>query len=146
MIRQYYAQRCQGGDNPLRVGVVSIGSIYYIQSDRWWRDRYRGRPDRKNPWIVEGFFNGVMTAAVRDPLTGYWESRYIAGRSDTALIRSLREGRRRRIPIRALILHDDEGLTKGMTGYPDRPRLPFRQPKPFPSTKDTRLCLALTPA
>ena len=27
MIRQYFAQRCQGGVNPLRVGVVAIGSI-----------------------------------------------------------------------------------------------------------------------
>ena len=31
MLRQYYAQRCRGGDNPLRVGVIAVGSIYYLQ-------------------------------------------------------------------------------------------------------------------
>jgi len=31
MIRQYGAQHCQGGDNPLRVGVVAAGSIFYLQ-------------------------------------------------------------------------------------------------------------------
>lgn len=31
MIRQYGAQRCQGGDNPLRVGVIAVGSLFYLQ-------------------------------------------------------------------------------------------------------------------
>ena len=28
MMRQYFAQRSMGGDNPLRVGVIAIGAIY----------------------------------------------------------------------------------------------------------------------
>ncbi|ACB97279.1 hypothetical protein [Beijerinckia indica] len=146
MIRQYYAQRCQGGDNPLRVGTIAIGSIYYIQPTCWWRDRFRGKAECREPWIVEGFFNGLMGAAIKDPLTGYWENRYVSRRSDTALIRSLRTGRRRTTLVHTLILHDDEGLTKGPTHYPDLPRLPFRKPKSLSSKKETSPCLELTTA
>ncbi len=30
MTRQYDAQRCRGGDNPLRVGIIPSGAILYI--------------------------------------------------------------------------------------------------------------------
>lgn len=33
MLRQYHAQRRQGGDNPLGVGTVALGSIFYLQDD-----------------------------------------------------------------------------------------------------------------
>jgi hypothetical protein len=85
MIRQYYAQRCRGGYNPLRLGVIPCGAIFYIQSDCWWRDRYRGRPICREPWIVEAFLNGTIGAGRRNSDTGFWESVYISGRSDMAI-------------------------------------------------------------
>jgi len=144
MIRQYYAQRRQGGFNPLGVGTIAIGSIYYIQPNHWWNDRYRGKPDHQEPWIVEAFFNGLMGAATRNPETGFWEDRFISHRSDSALIRSLRTGRRRTILVRTLLLHDDEGLTKGETRSPDLPPLPSRQPKTVPAQKEASPCLEHT--
>ena len=30
MIRQYHAQRRRGGHNPLGVGVIAVGSIFYV--------------------------------------------------------------------------------------------------------------------
>ena len=123
MIRQYFASRCRGGDNPLRVGTIAIGAIYYLQGDHWWHDRYRGTPQCHHPWIVEAFLNGLLGAARRDPATGHWVSLYIAGRSDMAIVRSLRTGRRRNIAVRALQAHDDEGLYPTCPAYPDLPAL-----------------------
>jgi hypothetical protein len=94
MIRQYHAQRRRGGPNPLGVGVIPAGAIFYIQDEGWWRDRYRGAPICRNPWIVEAFLNGTIGAARRNRQTGLWEDVYAAGRSDMALVRSLRDGRR----------------------------------------------------
>ena len=36
MIRQYFAPRCRGGSNPLRVGVIATGSIYYLQDESYF--------------------------------------------------------------------------------------------------------------
>ncbi|GLR66912.1 hypothetical protein GCM10010909_15920 [Acidocella aquatica] len=121
MIRHYFAQRSRGGDNPLRIGTIAIGAIYYIQPDHWWRERFRGAPTCREPWIVEAFFNGTVEAAFRDPSTRQWRSLYIKGRSDVALIRSLRTGRSQRIAVRILQLHDDEGLSPGPQSYPTLP-------------------------
>ncbi len=123
MIRQYYAQRCRGGDNPLRVGLIPVGAVFFIQEEGWWRDRYRGKPTCRNPWIVEGFLNGTMGAARRNRETGFWENAYRSGRSDTAVIRSLRDGQRREVAVRTLILHEDDGLTKEVNDYPTLPNL-----------------------
>ena len=123
MIRQYYAQRCRGGYNPLRVGVIPAGAIFYIQDDGWWCDRYRGRPVCREPWIVEAFLNGTVGAGRRNAETGLWEDVYVAGRSDMALVRSLRTGRRRQFAVRILILHEDEGLRRDEATYPDLPAL-----------------------
>ncbi len=54
MIRQYGAQRSQGGDNPLRVGVIATGSIFYLQEDAFFRDRHGGTAVCRAPWVVEG--------------------------------------------------------------------------------------------
>ena len=121
MIRQYGAQRCRDGHNPLRVGVIPVGAIFYIQDEGWWRDRYRGAPVCRNPWIVEAFLNGTIGAARRHRDTGLWEDAYFAGRSDMALVRSLRDGRRRQVAVRTLILHEEHGLTAGDVGYPSLP-------------------------
>ena len=127
MFRQYHAQRRQGGDNPLGVGVIPTGAIFYIQDQGWWRDRFRGAPVRRNPWIVESFLNGQLCAARRNRDTGYWEDVYMAGRSDMAVVRSLRDGRRRQVAIRALILHEDEGLRRDPATCPDLPQAAPRQ-------------------
>ena len=124
MIRQYGAQRAQGGNNPLRVGVIAVGSIYYIQSDGFFRDRWGGSAVRRCPWQVEGFLNGTMGAARRNRDTGVWEDAYRSGRSDMALVRSLRDRRIvRQVLVHTLILHDDLGLSKGPTAYPTLPDL-----------------------
>ena len=100
MIR-HYAQRCRGGDNPLRVGVIPSGAVFYLQDECWWRDRFRGAPICRNPWIVEGFLNGVICAARRNRDTGHWDNVTMAGRSDMAIVRSLRDGRRHQVAVRA---------------------------------------------
>jgi hypothetical protein len=136
MFRQYFAQRCRGGDNPLRVGVTPAGAIYYLQNEGWWRDRYRGAPTCRAPWIVEAFLNGTLAAARRNPRTGRWEDVYVAGRSDMAIVRSLRDGRRRAIAVRLLILHENEGLRLDPATYPDLPN-PSTKPS-FPTATPRR--------
>ena len=131
MIRQYYAQRRRGGDNPLGVGVIAAGTIFYLQPEWWWRDRYRGTPTRRDPHIVEAFLNGTMGAARRNRDTGLWEDAYLAGRSDMAVLRSLRDGRRSCVAVRTLILHEDHGLV--------------RQPSLYPTLPDKRLWRATRP-
>ena len=136
MIRQYYAQRCRGGHNPLGVGVIPVGAIFYVQDEWWWRDRFRGRPVCREPWIVEAFLNGTIGAGRRNRETGSWEDVFIAGRSDMALIRSLRTGRRRQIAVRVLILLEDEGLRRDEATYPDLPRAGYHARLPPVSNSD----------
>ena len=125
MIRQYFTHRFQGGANPLRVGVVATGSIFYLQDEGFFRDRHGGPAVCRTPWIVEGFLNGQCHAARRDPATGRWLDTFLSGRSDIAVLRSLRDGRRQQVAVRILQLHDDLGLTKQPTGYPSLPDLRF---------------------
>ncbi len=101
MMRQYFAQRSRGGDNPLRVGVIALGAIYSLPA---YPNAYR-----RERWIVEGFRNGECGACCRNPKTGFWESRVMSGRSDMAVIRSLRDGATREIAIRVLIALEDAG-------------------------------------
>ena len=113
MIRQYYAQRAQGGDNPLRVGVIAVGSIYHLQDHSYFRDPYGGQAVRRTPWQVQGFLNGIISAARRNRDTALWEDAYRSGRSDMALVRSLRDRRIvRQVSVHTLIVHDDLGLSK----------------------------------
>ena len=112
MIRQYHAQRRQGGNNPRGIGVIAAGTIFCLQDEGLWRDRHRGAPICRNPWIVEAFLNGTMGAARRSRATGLWEDVYLAGRSDMAVVHSLRDGRRRQVAVRTLILHEDHGLQR----------------------------------
>jgi hypothetical protein len=106
MIRQYYAQRSRGGDNPLRVGIIPTGAIFYFQDEGWWRDRFRGALICRNPWIVEGFLNGVLCAARRNRDAGRWED----------------------VAIRTLIHHEDEGLRRDPATYPDLPKVRVTRP------------------
>ncbi len=148
MIRHYGGQRCRGGNNPLRVGVIPVGAVFYIQHEGWWRDRYRGSPICRNPWIVEAFLNGTISAARRNRDTGFWEDVYFAGRSDMVLVRALRDGRRRHVAVRTLILHEEHGLTAGPVGYPDLPDLRFWRCAHRPTAKETHPCptIQLRPA
>jgi hypothetical protein len=125
MIRQYFAQTCRGGHNPLRVGVIATGSIYYLQDEHFFSSRSCEHAVCREPWIVECFLNGQYHAARRDPNTGRWLNVYVSGRSDTAVVRSLRSGRRREIAVRLLQLHEDLALWKEPTTYPALPDLRF---------------------
>ncbi len=132
MIRQYYAQRARGGDNPLRVGTVAVGSIFYLQDEGFFRDRYGGTAVCRTPWQVLGFLNGTMGAARRNRDTGHWEDAYRSGRSDMALVRSLRDSRIvRQVAVRTLVLHDDLGLAKQPTLYPTLPDVRRFRPARF---------------
>ena len=122
MIRQYHAQRARGGDNPLRVGTIPVGAILYLQDEGFFRDRLGGVGVCRTPWMVEGFLNGTMGAARRNRDTGHWEDAYRSHRSDMALVRSLRDRRVvRRVAVRTLQLHEEQGLWKEMPGYPTLP-------------------------
>ena len=130
MMRQYRTQRRRGGANPLGVGVVAVGTIYYLQDAGWFSDRYPGPPVCRVPWQVEAFTNGLMCATRRNPDTRRWEDTYRSGRSDMAVVRSLRDGRRRIVAVRLLVLHDDLGLAKGIAGYPTLPDMRLYRCRP----------------
>ncbi len=104
----------------MRVGVIATGSIYYLQ-DQGHFYPYGDTAACRDPWIIEGFLNGTVSAARRNPGTSRWEDVYHAGRSEMALVRSLRDGRRRQVSVRILIVHDDLGLTREPTRYPSLP-------------------------
>ena len=140
MIRQYHAQRRQGGANPLGVGVVALGTIVYLQNEGWWRDRYRGKPICRNPWIVMAFLNGMIAAARLNVYSGRWEDLYVARRSDIAVVRSLRDGRQRQVAVRTLILHDDEGLVRQPSLYPALPDMSLWRASRFKVTGNERRC------
>ena len=123
MIRQHRAQRCCGGANPLRVGVIAAGSIYYLQDRGFFDSRLGGHAVCRNPWIVEAFLNGVCAAARRNRCTGQWEDVTRSGRSDTAVVRSLRDGRRRVVNVHLLQAHDELGLSMQPISYPTMPAL-----------------------
>ncbi len=109
-------------DNPLRVGVIAVGSIYYLQDQAFFHDRYGGRAVCRTPWIVEAFLNGTMGAARRNRDTGRWEDVYTISRSDMALVRSLRDRSHvQQVAVRILIVHDDLCLWKEPTHYPTLP-------------------------
>ena len=41
---EYYAQCARGGANPLRVGVIPVGAIFYIQNEDWCATATAARP------------------------------------------------------------------------------------------------------
>ena len=123
MLRQYHAQRRQGGDNPLGVGTVALGSIFYLQDDSYWRARFGRTAVCRTPWTVESFLNGQYHAARRAPATGHWLSVYAGNRTDLAVLRSLRDGHRQSVAIRLLQLHEDEGFGLPDNCYPILPTL-----------------------
>jgi len=106
MIRQYYTSPFLGGDNPLRVGTIATGNVYHIPAGPIPTGRMT---PRTRPWIVEGFLNGVYTAAGRDPHTGRWFDRVISGRSDLAVLRCLSNGRRQSVAVHLLRHYEDAG-------------------------------------
>ena len=103
--------------------MIAIGSIYYLQDRGFFHVRFGGRAICRNPWIVEAFPGGTFAAARGNRETGHWEDVIISGRSDTAVVRSLRDGHRCSVAVRILELHDDHGLTMQATTYPCLPDL-----------------------
>ena len=130
MMRQYGASPRRGGANPLGVGIIAVGTILYLEDDGYFHDRHGGTAVCKAPWQVEAFLNGVMHASRRNRDTGQWESTTVSGRSDTAVVRSLRDGQRRTVAVRLLILHDELGFTKGIAGYPSMPDMRLYRCRP----------------
>lgn len=123
MLRQYYAQRQRGGSNPLGVGVIGVGAIYYLQALDLSRPPSGRSASYRTPWVLECFLNGIMAASRRNRETGHWENAYVARRSDMAVVRSLRDGRRETVSVRLLILHEDLGLWRAPNPYPTVPDL-----------------------
>lgn len=93
MIRQYGAYRARGGSNPLRVGTIAVGTIVYLQDQSFFRDPYASQLVCRTPWQLEGYLNGQLHASRRNRDTGLWESAFRSGRSDMAVVRSLRDRR-----------------------------------------------------
>lgn len=54
----------------------------------------------------------------------------MSGRCDLAVVRSLRDGRRRTVAVHLLLLYDDLGLMRGITGYPTVPDMGFYRHRP----------------
>ena len=136
MIRAYGASGCRPGNNPLRVGVIAVGNIFYLQDQAYFRSRYPQAPVCKTPWIVEAFLNEQLGASSCDPNTGHWRSSPWSGRNDTAVVRSLRDGRRLTVTTHILQVHEDRSLTHGFNNYPSLPDLRLyrthsRQPRPL---------------
>lgn len=132
-MRQYWAPRRRGGTNPLGVGVIAVGTILYLQDEGYFRDRHGGTAICKVPWQVEAFLNGVVHASRRNRDTDQWEGTFASGRSDMAVVRSLRDGQRRTVAVRLLILHDELSLTKGVSGYPSMPDMRLYRCRPTPA-------------
>lgn len=142
MMRQYKAQRRMGGHNPLGVGVVAVGSIFYLQDRAYFDSRFGGTAVCRTPWQVQAYLNGMLHAARRNRDTGLWEDKHVSGRSDLAVVRSLRDGRQRTVAVRLLQLHEERGLTKGFAAYPTLPdlrlyRCRWRTGRPVPALEHT---------
>ena len=60
----------------------------------------------------------------------------------TEIVRSLHSGRRIQVSVRLLILHDDLGLTKGVTSYPTRPDIRLYRRNPGPKVSPPLLARA----
>ena len=113
----------------MRVGIIAVGSTYYLQDQEFIHDRYGGSAVCRTPWIVEAFLNGTMAAARRNRATGLWEDDYTIGRSDMALVRSLRDRSRvQQVAVRILIVHDDLCLWREPTQYPTLPNVQRLRP------------------
>ena len=111
MFRQYYAGRWFAPrSNPLRVGPVAHGALYRLPEHL--------THGRDVTWMVMAFCNGVVAAACRDPVTGRWVDRVIAGRSDRAIIRRLADGVCREIAVACLLQVDE---AQGGGAFPELP-------------------------
>jgi hypothetical protein len=62
----------------------------------------------------------------------------MAGRSDMAIVRSLRDGRRRQVAVLALIGHEDAGLRRDPATYPDLTKVRVKRPSSGPVTLPAR--------
>jgi hypothetical protein len=102
MIRQYSAQRRLGGCNPHGIGTVAVGTIVYLQDCRNLRDAVC-----RNPWIVEAWHNREYSRGC----AGEPRFTYLRG-GHLATVRSLRDGRVKRVADHLILACVDADLTK----------------------------------
>jgi hypothetical protein len=62
----------------------------------------------------------------------------MAGRSDMAIVRSLRDGRRHQVAVRAPILHEDAGIRRDPATYPDLTKVRVKRQSRGPVTLPAR--------
>lgn len=120
MLRQYNAQRQMGGHNPLGVGIIPTGAIFYLQDDQLLR---RGdKPICRTPWQVVGWLPRRIEASRRSD-DGQWLPSFNSRPMSTAIVKSLRDGRTAHVSAHALEVHEDFGLRIDGCDYPDKPNL-----------------------
>lgn len=78
----------------------------------------------------------------RSPEDGRWLDVYISHRSDQAILRSLRTGRRKCVRVRSLILHEDEGLSRDDLDGPAAAVAPLGDPGGFQPTPARRASIS----
>lgn len=120
MLRQYNAPHQQGGHNPLGVGVIPTGAIFYLQDDHVLR---RGdKPICRAPWQVVGWLPRRIEATRRSE-DGKWRPSFNSRPMTTAIVKSLRDGRTAYVSAHMLEVHEDIGLRADPSDYPDKPNL-----------------------
>ena len=121
MLRQYNGPSYKGGFNPLYVGTIPIGAVFYLQDPHVLR---RGEAAiRRNPWMVIAWLPRRIEAWGRDKNGNWTIPTYVASNMDEALVQSLRDGRITRIRYHVLKLHEELGLYRDPYNYPDSPDL-----------------------
>lgn len=131
MIRQYYAQRRKGGNNPKGIGTIDVGTIFYLQDGvrpLGGRNRH-ARIIRRNPWIVVAWHNRKYHPAVKD----YDHTTFLAG-GHLATVRSLRDGREQQVADWFLRWHLDNGFELEKPRCPAKPK---RLRRPRHNDRDT---------
>ena len=125
MLRLYNAQRRRGGCNPHGVSSINLGDIYYLQDGvRPMGDPFRYRsPIRREPWMVVGFTNREYFPC--SPFRPH--TTYLAGQG-YVLVKSLRDGRLKRVGEWFILWHEDRGFTKEWGKAPAIPVLRAYRP------------------
>jgi len=91
MLRQFNPQRFRYWKGR-RIGTICVGTIVYIQDHVRSFTAMSQPVTRRNPWIVEAWLNRDDSLC----LAGRWTTAKCAG-GHLALVRSLRDGRRRTV-------------------------------------------------
>ena len=133
MLRMYHSQRRRGGCNPHGVSPINIGDIYYLQDGvKPFGDPFRYRsPIRREPWMVVGFTNREYYPC--SPFRPH--TTYLAGPGNV-VVKSLRDGRVKRVGEWFILWHEDHGFTKEWGAAPAIPVLAAYRPVPQQISKE----------